>query len=276
MFNICNPIMAICVTWGLSKFMSIDYGDIFDFWKLLVLCLIFDLISAISVNLIIIFSTGEINIVIKDAFTHMFYNAIMSIILIYTYYDRGILGILFVSIMFIPVHKLSNMHSKLKSQEQELFVDALTKVYNLRFFKSLMHDKISNHVAFTLIYLDLNDLDKINNEYGYDSGNRVLQHFAEQLKRKFSNRSTICRYGEDEFCIITDNDNNDIESIIKNLENQKSFHTTIEGKRIEYSTSFGFSHYDGTNASDWRTILKSADKVMYESKQNHSGTSTYA
>lgn len=274
-FNISHSIIASFVVWKLNNWLNVDYVHITDCWKVIALSGAYFSIGLLLVNLVMIFQTGTFSLLFKDSFTHIFYSIIMSVLLIYTYYDRGLLGILFIFIMFIPLQKLTKMYSKLKLQEQELFTDSLTQVYNYRFFKSVMHNRIAKRIPFTLIYMDLNDFKSINDKFGHEIGNRILEHFTELLKKKLIDESIICRFGGDEFCIITNGNPKDNELLLLFLNNKKNFFIIVDGNRIDYTASYGLSYYDGKKEIDWRIILESADKEMYQYKKNYNEERVY-
>jgi diguanylate cyclase (GGDEF)-like protein len=276
LFNISHPIISSFAVWKLNHWLNVDYSNITDYWKVIILSSTYFFIGMLLINLFVIFHTGKLKLTQKNVFTHFLFNTFMSILIIYTYYDNSILCILFILVMFMPLQKLTKMYSMFKSQEQELFTDSLTKAYNYRFFKSVMNNRSTNKIPFTLIYMDLNNFKKINDIYGHVTGNRILQHFTEQVKKKINDNNILCRFGGDEFCIITDGNPKNDESIILFLKNQKNFYITVKGNRIDYSTSYGLSYYDGKKEVDWKAILETADKAMYEYKKKSNEISAYA
>lgn len=91
--------------------------------------------------------------------------------------------------------------------------DSLTGCYNQNFFKQIkdMHTNPErNHKKFAAIFVDLNYLKETNDNFGYASGNRLLQETAMFLKsNKFRSDDAVFRIGGDEFVIICGNDKND-------------------------------------------------------------------
>lgn len=84
---------------------------------------------------------------------------------------------------------------------QLLYVDTLTEVYNRRFYKEHIQN-LPNIEAAALI--DVNRLKEINDGYGKDVGNLVLQCTAKTLLSLIRRNDHIIRYGSDEFLIVFD------------------------------------------------------------------------
>lgn len=86
----------------------------------------------------------------------------------------------------------------------------LTKLYNYRFFESVLdneYDKLNNgqSKSLSLIMLDLDHFKKINDVYGHQSGNEILMQVADRLTALVGNKGTVARYGGEEFVILLPN-----------------------------------------------------------------------
>lgn len=81
---------------------------------------------------------------------------------------------------------------------QLLYVDPLTKVCNRRYFKEHIRD-ISEIKAVALI--DVDSLKQINDDYGREAGDLVLQRTAQMLLSLIRRNDHLIRYGGDEFLI---------------------------------------------------------------------------
>jgi diguanylate cyclase (GGDEF)-like protein len=86
------------------------------------------------------------------------------------------------------------------------FVDGTTELFNRSYFdkrlseeieRSLRHDK-----PFSLVVLDINCLKRINDNFGYRQGTKVLYKLSRVLKEHIRPYDTLCRYGDDEFAVI--------------------------------------------------------------------------
>lgn len=118
----------------------------------------------------------------------------------------------------------------------------------------------------TILYFDVNDFKGINDNYGHSYGDETLQIIAQTLKEIYSKYGRTYRVGGDEFCVIIDYQEKDIETI-----NQKFHQTLLEKRKTNQhlpTVSVGYSYYDyRKNAVD--DVIKIADKNMYRSKAQY-------
>lgn len=118
----------------------------------------------------------------------------------------------------------------------------------------------------TILYFDVNSFKKINDDYGHLYGDEVLQIIGQTIKDVYSKYGRTYRIGGDEFCVIIDYKEPNIETI------NEQFHQSISKKQQIDSriptVSVGYSYYDfKTDAVD--DIIKIADKNMYRSKAKY-------
>ena len=125
----------------------------------------------------------------------------------------------------------------------------------------------SNETA--LVMLDLNYLKQTNDNYGHESGDRLLSAFAEMLKTIFDKEDFVGRYGGDEFLIIVRGKG--VEHVTERIDRLEDLvrHTPVvlAGKQtiyISFSAGCANSH-EFPDADGW-SLLKTADERMYEDK----------
>lgn len=101
--------------------------------------------------------------------------------------------------------------SDLKAAEEELqhraLYDSLTDLPNRALLIDHLTMAIKRHrrhpaYRFTLLYLDIDRFRNVNESLGYHTGDRLLQSFAQRLKRCLRDFDTLCRIGNDEFAIL--------------------------------------------------------------------------
>lgn len=95
---------------------------------------------------------------------------------------------------------------QLESLEAKVETDFLTGLPNLKSFSKKLEKALSKENSkVSLIVLDLDLFKKINDKYGHQAGNEVLQHMAEVLKGFQKNNCTVARYGGEEFVLLLPN-----------------------------------------------------------------------
>ena len=121
---------------------------------------------------------------------------------------------------------------------------------------------------------DLDNFKGINDNYGHETGDRVLKKLVDTLKNNFRMDDYICRIGGDEFVVFMVHSSpamkNLITTKIENINNQLSEET--DGIP-PISTSVGIVH--GTDVKDSSTLFEKADEAMYKSKQKGKRTLTF-
>lgn len=143
---------------------------------------------------------------------------------------------------------------------QLLYVDPLTNVYNRRYYKEYIQ-ALPDIEAVALI--DVNHLKMINENYGQDAGDLVLQCIAQILLSLVRRNDHVIRYGSDEFLIVFD-------SMSKNTfalrleEIRQSFDVlTVDGyPQLKVSVSIGGVY--GTGKPE--EMFKMGDDMLNQSK----------
>tara|TARA_Y100001960_G_scaffold240966_1_gene254566 strand:+ start:100 stop:516 length:417 start_codon:yes stop_codon:yes gene_type:complete len=119
----------------------------------------------------------------------------------------------------------------------------------------------------SLFFIDLNKFKPVNDTYGHEAGDYVLQVIAERLKELFPNKSLITRLGGDEYCILLlDTDKSQAESKIKLISQELEKEIVYQDAKISISGSIGLANYpvDTNNAEE---LISLADKQMYVKKE---------
>lgn len=166
--------------------------------------------------------------------------------------------------------------SKLKTAEVKMrefaHYDDLTGVYNRRGFLTFAEQflKLSDREqrGFILIYVDMDNLKKVNDDRGHHEGDRALKSIAEVLKKTFRSTDVVGRVGGDEFAVFA------VEAKSESLDAlRKRLHKNLEmtADNIESGSTLTFSLgilcYNPEERRSIEGLLKSADELMYEEKR---------
>ena len=126
-----------------------------------------------------------------------------------------------------------------------------------------------------LVFLDLNKFKEINDSFGHEVGDKVLQQFSRKLIKATRKCDIVARLSGDEFVIIVSKIDAEIaklsiDRIIKRLTTltEKPFKISHANQEflIHIRSSAGASL--GSNASSPKELLSQADNAMYKAKQN--------
>jgi len=150
--------------------------------------------------------------------------------------------------------------------------DALTSLKNRTAFENAKsslngHYLAQDGVKFAAVMFDLNDLKKINDEYGHGAGDIYIKNSSELICHTFKH-SPVFRVGGDEFVAILRN--SDYEERHELLEKFRSGVQKMQADDIpelnRVSVASGMADYDEIENDDIDTLFKKADERMYENK----------
>jgi diguanylate cyclase (GGDEF)-like protein len=164
------------------------------------------------------------------------------------------------------VKKLSTLSTRLQQAESEARNDPLTGLPNRRRLAEFL--KHFEHSEFCFLIIDIDFFKKINDAYGHDVGDEVLQQLAIILKESIRDTDLVARIGGEEFCIVFPATNIDISFALADKLRQTiamhAFHT--QGGSIDVTISIGVSeHTANMSHSD---TFKAADQALYQSKKH--------
>lgn len=151
--------------------------------------------------------------------------------------------------------------------------DALTGIYNLRFFIERMRQEISrakrHSIPLSIIYFDLDYFKKVNDQYGHPVGDIVLREISNQVKKITREHDIFARVGGEEFSILLpscelSNAKIQAERIRTSIENLA---IAIPDNGVLHSTvSIGVVSW--ISGESYNDFYKRADEKLYLAKQH--------
>jgi len=151
--------------------------------------------------------------------------------------------------------------------------DQLTKVFNRHGIISWINTKQlftpQSYEATSLAMLDLDHFKQINDEYGHDVGDDVIQNSAELLVETVGPQSAVARFGGEEFLLVLQegSDAQNLACAKRILERFRRMSIVTDDNQIKPVTvSIGFVNHRSTQS--FAQSLKRADDFMYQAKQN--------
>lgn len=158
--------------------------------------------------------------------------------------------------------------------------DDLTQLYNRRGFMTLGNECYENakknFQSLLLLYVDLDNLKKINDQYGHNEGDYAISQAAEILNKTFRSTDIICRLGGDEFTVlIEDASLTDEDKIRRRIQHYCDLHNNSSQKPYQLSMSIGASSFTPDSDKSFETLMKEADLALYEEKQKKHGRTRY-
>ncbi len=144
--------------------------------------------------------------------------------------------------------------------------DALTKLYNRRAGVELIENSLKDSTDNKyFMLLDLNKFKHINDTYGHQTGDVLLQKVSNALRQNLQQNDIALRLGGDEFIILVNCSSLEkiqeyIKSLLSDIKSIKLLNTTDE-----ISASVGIVSTE--NLCTFDDLYKKADELMYKAKK---------
>ena len=174
--------------------------------------------------------------------------------------NAGLSGFLFI---ISDVHERKTQELKLAEQAQR---DPLTGLLNRRGLEQKLQPL--SQLPFSLFYIDLDGFKPINDAYGHQQGDRLLNKIAEALRYTIHPDAICARLGGDEFTLVIplQLDEPLISQLATMIIQQVSRpHCLASAESISVGASVGVACYP-EHAKDFATLLLCADAAMYQAK----------
>lgn len=151
--------------------------------------------------------------------------------------------------------------------------DGLTGLMNRRIF----HEQMATELArsdryggtFSLFMIDIDHFKNINDTYGHQAGDSVLQSLGRLLKEKTRNVDIVARYGGEEFAVILPETHEPSAALVGEMIRTAIAQTPFslpDGKDIALTISVGVATYPRCG-STMQDLIKCADQALYLAKQ---------
>ena len=154
-----------------------------------------------------------------------------------------------------------------KKEDENLYLsyhDVLTGLYNRRFYEEgIKRLDTKRNLPISIIIGDVNGLKLVNDAFGHDKGDELLQKAATVIQSACRTDDVVARWGGDEFVILLPKTNtNEAEEIVDRI---KELYSDVYVNAIRVSISFGWDAKRETD-QDILKVLKSAEDYMYQHK----------
>ncbi|HEB77313.1 MAG TPA: diguanylate cyclase, partial [Methylothermaceae bacterium] len=154
--------------------------------------------------------------------------------------------------------------------------DHLTGLPNRRLFHLMLDRAIQrardHDGRLALLFIDLDNFKDINDNFGHNTGDLVLQRVAENIRHDLRAENVIARLGGDEFVVLLEDieTQDQIHQMADRLMAAIKTPVHVDGNDYRLSASIGISLFPEDGA-DLQSLHKHADLAMYEAKARGRG-----
>ena len=162
---------------------------------------------------------------------------------------------------------------ELKEIEKKANIDFLTGAYNRRYLEEIVNKLIKENAKkreeIAFIFFDIDKFKLINDRYGHIFGDNVIKSVSEICKANLRHDDIFARYGGDEFGIILIGASLEtaIDRANKILDYVRNIKLIINEEVVNITLSIGVTDLLSSKATDFDTLLHSADMKLYEAKK---------
>lgn len=154
--------------------------------------------------------------------------------------------------------------------------DPLTGLFNRNQLNIVLTQEIERSVrynqTFGFLLIDIDHFKDINDTYGHDIGDKVLNKTASILSKSLRENDTLVRWGGEEFVIIAlEVDQHSLINLSDKLRN--AIEAELYLKAIKVTVSIGATLFKQKDTQD--LLLSRADKALYIAKENGRNTTTF-
>ena len=150
--------------------------------------------------------------------------------------------------------------------------DELTGLPNRRLFQDRLAGALERArragTQTALLIVDLDGFKSVNDNFGHDAGDQLLQHVAATLSGRIRNSDTVARTGGDEFAVILEPPTNRAEAMIVSGALLDLLHAPVElnAHTLNVGASVGVAVFPD-DGKDIKSLCIQADMRMYEGKR---------
>ena len=169
--------------------------------------------------------------------------------------------------------ELERYKQRLESSQREFqrvaMTDPLTGCHNRRFFDQIIDREVQRHARYniplTLVFVDVDRFQSINDDMGHAMGDRLVQHVASLLQRYVRGSDYVFRWGGDEFVALMSC--TEREAGAKSAKLKAGFDLSVQGWALPpgLGLSVGCAEL-GHAAGNIEVLLEEADARMYADK----------
>lgn len=118
---------------------------------------------------------------------------------------------------------------------------------------------------FTIAFMDLDSFKSVNDQFGHQQGDVMLQQFARMLTQGLRKGDVLVRWGGEEFLLLLPN--TDCRQALHALQRLRRHGFGMRPDQTPLTASIGLADMLEEGCDDWRHLVEIADRRMYHAKQ---------
>ncbi|VVB80144.1 Diguanylate cyclase, GGDEF domain [uncultured archaeon] len=160
---------------------------------------------------------------------------------------------------------ITQLYNKLYDKEAKKAVtDALTGLFNKRYFTELINSEYEKGNKIFLVMLDLDFFKSYNDTYGHVEGDNLLRNLGQLISTEFR-KVRACRYGGEEFAFILENS---LEEAITTAETFRQAVETFYPEKAKRQVTVSLGVGEIKQEENVESFIKRVDSALYKAKES--------
>lgn len=154
------------------------------------------------------------------------------------------------------------------------FYDSLTRLPNRRLLQDRLEQAIAQAkrkgISLALLFIDLDKFKPVNDLYGHEVGDWLLQAVAQRMECCVRESDTAARIGGDEFIVLLPEINKEADALVvaeKIRETLSQPFQMLNGHLLDISACIGVAIYPDHGLTE-KQLMKNGDAAMYRAKES--------
>lgn len=169
------------------------------------------------------------------------------------------------------IRKQNMLNDAVQKLNKMWIYDTLTGVFNragfFRFAYEMVDEAREKDKNLFLLFLDLDGLKSINDEYGHEAGDEFIRAMGKIMSQVHRHGQLLMRYGGDEFVVMAlDFSKEDAQDYIAKIRAGIDDYNTKSKKAYQLDASMGYTLMKPDKDFDLEELIESADREMYKVK----------
>jgi diguanylate cyclase (GGDEF)-like protein len=181
------------------------------------------------------------------------------------WWGHGLLWLLGLGGIIFGFNRLRVAHDRIITL---LYTDSLTGIANRRIFLESLGGAISfaqrHQTPLSIIMADLDDFKSVNDTFGHNAGDQVLQAFAALLRENSRQEDLAARFGGEEFIMMLPGTGAEEAAVLGERLRRHCKEITSTVFSIRVTASFGVAAYQPGDTVDG--FIERADQALYDAK----------
>lgn len=180
----------------------------------------------------------------------------------------SVASVVSVGLLIFLVSRINKMEMKIQDLNLR---DELTGLYNVRGFNLLAGQSLRlaqrAEVPFSVLFIDMDNLKRVNDELGHNVGSATLAETAKLLNATFREADVIARLGGDEFVVAGQFSHEAVSASARRLQELAASRFCDAYGKFPLSLSVGYATATDSRFDSLKVLVARADQAMYDRKR---------